>query len=246
LRDELQRQIVRMHSELRMTFIYVTHDQQEALSLSDRVAVLKDGRVEQVDSPSAIYDKPRTLFVAQFLGDSNIFQGLVDQPARVLYGPQHRLRVPHVDVTLHDRHAAVVVRPERLDLNADPRLVPAGHNQVDATVTHIRHIGSQFQIGLRFVDDTEGIAIRLAGTPLATVPGARVTVSWDPQHQAVVPSGDPPSVTDPRILAGTEHDADRTERHQPSGTPHPTEPAPDPAHDLGSKPWHAHATVRPV
>ena len=227
LRDELQRQIVRMHRELRMTFVFVTHDQQEALTLSDRVAVLNEGRIEQVDAPSAIYDKPTNLFVAQFLGDSNTFHGVVNYPARALNGAQYQLHIPQIDTTLHGRHAAVVVRPERLALDGHPHPIPARYNQVDAIVTDIRQVGSQLQVGLRFTDDTPGTAIRLVGTPLGAVAGDRVTVSWDPEHQAVVPFDNPIAGPAQGIHNATEPSAHQSEHHTSSITPHLTDPVSD-------------------
>ncbi|TDB89259.1 ABC transporter ATP-binding protein [Actinomadura sp. KC216] len=167
LRDELQREIARMHRELGMTFIFVTHDQHEALTLSDRIAVFNEGRVEQVGTPSELYERPKTLFVAQFLGESTCFRG---------------------------DGGVTVVRPERLDLHTDAASVPDGHNRVRATVTDIVYVGNHHQVGLRFADGTTGSAMRVAGRSLPAVPGEEVTVSWDPEHQSIVadPADDPP------------------------------------------------------
>ena len=162
LRDQLQREIARMHRELGMTFIFVTHDQHEALTLSDRIAVFNEGRVEQVGTPSELYENPETLFVAQFLGESNTFTGL-------------------------DRHGEVViVRPERLALHPSRDAVPPGHRCQEATVTAVVYVGNHHQVGLRFADGTEGSAMCVAGARLPAAPGEPVIASWDPRHQAVV------------------------------------------------------------
>jgi spermidine/putrescine transport system ATP-binding protein len=78
LRKEMQVELSNLHQELGVTFVMVTHDQEEALSLSDRIAVMNNGRVEQIGSPSAIYESPLTPFVADFIGDTNLFQGKID------------------------------------------------------------------------------------------------------------------------------------------------------------------------
>ncbi len=160
LRDQLRREIARMHRELGMTFLFVTHDQEEALTLSDRIAVFNHGKVEQVGSPSELYERPSTLFVARFLGESNVFTDDAD---------------------------AVVVRPERLELHAEPGAAPDGWPRRKAVITDIVYVGNHHRIGLRFADGTEGSAMRLAGTALPAAPGETVVASWSPGHQATVP-----------------------------------------------------------
>lgn len=83
LRKEMQVELSNLHQELGITFVMVTHDQEEALSLSDRIAVMNNGRIEQIGSPSEIYENPQTPFVADFIGDTNLFQGTVE----ATYGP---------------------------------------------------------------------------------------------------------------------------------------------------------------
>ena len=99
--------------------------------------------------------------------------------------------------------------------------------QPNAIVTDIRQVGSQLQVGLRFTDDTPGTAIRLAGTPLGAVPGDRVTVSWDPEHQAVVPFDNPIAGPAQGIHNATEPSAHQSEHHKSSITPHLTDPVSD-------------------
>jgi putative spermidine/putrescine transport system ATP-binding protein len=186
LRDELRREIARMHDELRLTFIFVTHDQQEALTLSDRIAVLNEGVLEQVGPPSELYDHPATLFVAQFLGESNVFRGAIDPAARMLRCGAFDLLAPQIDGEPVGRAACVVVRPERLELRTDGDSIPLGDNRVAATVTEVVYVGSHHQVGLRFADGTRGVAMHAVGRALPAVPGEGVMVSWNPQHQAVV------------------------------------------------------------
>ncbi|MFI0479037.1 ABC transporter ATP-binding protein [Actinomadura sp. 9N215] len=195
LRDELQREIARMHRELGMTFIFVTHDQHEALTLSDRIAVFNEGRVEQVGTPEELYERPQTLFVAQFLGESTCFRGTVDVSAGVLRCGGFTPRAPRLDARLDGSDGVAVIRPERLELHTDVTEVPAGHNQVRATVTEIVYVGNHHQVGLQFGDGTSGSVMRVAGRSLPAVPGEEVTVSWDPEHQSIVadPADEPVS-----------------------------------------------------
>ncbi|MEU4228125.1 ABC transporter ATP-binding protein [Nonomuraea sp. NPDC026600] len=161
LRDQLQREIARMHRELGMTFIFVTHDQEEALTLSDRIAVFNEGRIEQVGPPAELYERPATLFVAEFLGESNVFAGVADGQL-------------------------AVVRPERLELSSRADAVPAGHPQRPALVTDIVYVGNHHRIGLRFADGTSGCAMRVSGAPLPAAPGESVIASWTPAHHSLV------------------------------------------------------------
>jgi iron(III) transport system ATP-binding protein len=123
LRERMRFELQRLQRELEMTTVYVTHDQQEALSLSTQVAVMNDGRVEQIGSPTEIYDKPATEFVARFIGSANVINGrLVDdarpgQPCRVDCGD--RLGIVHTvawTVLEAGQRGAVSIRPERIRL----------------------------------------------------------------------------------------------------------------------------------
>lgn len=193
LRDQLQREIARMHRELGMTFVFVTHDQGEALTLSDRIAVFNEGAVEQVGAPGELYDRPATLFVAQFLGESTIFRGTVDCPGAMVDCGTFGLRAPGVVRSLDCSGGVVVVRPERLELHPDRSAVPEGHNRVDAVITDIVYVGNHHKIGLRFRDGNLGTAMRLVGSPLPVTPGESVAVSWDPREQSVVADPDVPA-----------------------------------------------------
>ncbi|PZG45111.1 polyamine ABC transporter ATP-binding protein [Spongiactinospora gelatinilytica] len=200
LRDQLQREIARMHRELGMTFIFVTHDQHEALTLSDRIAVFNEGRIEQVGTPADLYERPETLFVAQFLGESTCFRGTVDRQAGVLRCERFSVRVPEAPET---GSGVVIVRPERLELCADETEVPESHNRVAATVTDVVYVGTHHQVGLRFADGTTGMAMRLVGPPLPAAPGDDVTVAWDPAHQAVVADPAGAAVSVPEVRSAT-------------------------------------------
>jgi putative spermidine/putrescine transport system ATP-binding protein len=203
LRDQLRREIARIHRELGITFIFVTHDQEEALTLSDRIAVFNEGRMEQVGTPAELYERPRAMFVARFLGESNVFAGTLDGGATLLDCGIAKLRVSPDDAAGVGTEAAVLVRPERLELHEQDATVPSGHNRVEAVVSEIVYVGSHHRVGLRFPNATEGCALRSIEDAVQVMPGRSVIASWDPRSQAIVPPDSP--VDSPR---GSRHTQD--------------------------------------
>ncbi|MFC9359213.1 ABC transporter ATP-binding protein [Rhodococcus sp. NPDC057014] len=188
LRDGLQRQIARMHAELGLTFIFVTHDQEEALTLSDRIAVFNDGGIEQVGTPHELYDKPNTLFVAQFLGESNVFRGQVGGGRKSLHcGLFEAALTPHQqDFLTGCEVGGLVVRPERLTVTGIDGHVPSGLIRAEAQLTDVVYVGNHNRMGLRFTDGTTGSAMQVAGKPLPAAPGDQVAVAWHPDDHSVV------------------------------------------------------------
>jgi spermidine/putrescine transport system ATP-binding protein len=122
LRKEMQVELSHLHKELRLTFVLVTHDQEEALSLSDRIAVMNEGRIEQVGTPSEIYEYPKTPFVADFIGDTNLFQGQVEasDPSSLLVTTDKGLKILARPMeSWHGstpRQVIVSVRPEKIQV----------------------------------------------------------------------------------------------------------------------------------
>jgi spermidine/putrescine transport system ATP-binding protein len=123
LRKEMQVELSNLHRQLGVTFVMVTHDQEEALSLSDRIAVMHNGKIEQVGTPSEIYDHPQTPFVADFIGDTNLFQGRVEHSdysmLRVVTetGLQLMVRSPESwNVSAAQRRVVVSIRPEKIQI----------------------------------------------------------------------------------------------------------------------------------
>jgi putative spermidine/putrescine transport system ATP-binding protein len=184
LRDELQGEIARMHRDLGTTFVFVTHDQDEALRLSDRIAVFNAGRVEQLGTPRELYDAPRTRFIAEFLGESNLFHGELSPGGDVVDCGYARLR--SVDGGPNARSVALVVRPEALRLGD---AVKADDNAVDADVAAVSFAGSSLRVELRYADGSPGLALVAPGHD-APQAGERVRVGWAPARQAVVPAAE--------------------------------------------------------
>jgi len=146
LRKALQIELKALQEEVGITFIYVTHDQEEALTMSDRLAVMSDGRVEQVGTPNEVYEEPRTTYVADFLGVSNLMDARAEGP-----GGNGRCKVRLGDFQLmagqgeSDARGEVriVIRPERVGLEAQGA---AGENRVPGMVERVVYVGSILQV----------------------------------------------------------------------------------------------------
>jgi putative spermidine/putrescine transport system ATP-binding protein len=181
LREALQVEIKRIHREVGSTFVYVTHDQEEALALSDRVAVLRSGRIEQVGTGAELYERPRTRFVATFIGDSSVLEGTVldKHDGRVVItcpGVADVVTTSRSDLRRGDP-ACVVIRPENLRLVAPAEGPDGADNTVDATLEQVLYLGAN----------------RKATVLLAN--GQRLTVSMRGREALPVAEGQPARVT---------------------------------------------------
>jgi ABC-type Fe3+/spermidine/putrescine transport system ATPase subunit len=119
LREEMRFEIRRLHEEFGITTIYVTHDQAEAMVTSDRIVVLNKGRMVQVGTPSEIFDQPRTRFVAEFIGKTNLLAGRLEGANAVSLGPDFRIAVANGSVSASTGEVSVCIRPHNISLTAD-------------------------------------------------------------------------------------------------------------------------------
>ncbi len=157
LRKTMQLELKELNREVKATFIYVTHDQEEALTMSDRIAVMSEGRILQIGAPSEIYERPRNRFVADFIGQTNFLQGSVtsveESMANIAIPCSGSLRgrVPSGVVAAGD--VAIAVRPERITLGADllgeP---PVGWNMISGTIRDIVYLGTHSQYVIQLPD----------------------------------------------------------------------------------------------
>lgn len=148
LRKQLQLELRAVQREVGITFVYVTHDQEEALTMSDQIAVLAEGRVEQVGPPQEIYSAPATTFVAGFLGAANIFDAEVLEAtggSAVCSALDTRIGAS-VDESASPGDAAIVIRPERIALQDPGEPIAQGHNVISGTVTHVVYLGNCTQV----------------------------------------------------------------------------------------------------
>jgi len=191
LRKGLQVELKRIQREVGITFVYVTHDQEEALTMSDRIAVMNKGRVEQVDNAEEVYERPTTTFVAGFIGVSNLMPGTVSAPGMVKLdsGPEV---AGDTEPLRPGQGCAAVVRPEKLRIElADLASPPApGTPRVEGVVESSLYLGTSTQIVVDLGDDVR-MTVLVPNADEAErqkLPGggARVVLSWEPEHMHVV------------------------------------------------------------
>ena len=157
LRKQLQVELKRIQGEVGITFVYVTHDQEEALTMSDRIAVMNRGVVEQMDDPEEIYERPRTTFVAGFIGVSNLMPGEVVSTGtgtaelRLDAGPTVRAGAAGAAA---GQRAHAVVRPEKLQLHPANGAGPDGRPSVEGQVESSLYLGTATQVIVRLADGT--------------------------------------------------------------------------------------------
>ena len=191
LRKQMQLELKRIQHELGTTFVYVTHDQEEALAMSDRIAVMNGGRVEQIGSPREIYDRPATAFVADFIGSLNALDLRVDElvggHAVMRLGEGQRVVVPVGAGHQPGETLRAAVRPERVRIGLDAP--ENGGSRLDGTVAQVVFLGMYTQF---HVDTAAGrvISHRLADETLAPLErGARVELTWDADDAALLGDG---------------------------------------------------------
>jgi spermidine/putrescine transport system ATP-binding protein len=195
LRKQMQIELKRIQTEVGITFIYVTHDQEEAMTMSDRIAVMRHGRIDQLGTPEELYERPTTAFVAGFLGVSNLLDGEVVSRdgswVEVRLADGATVRAPAEQVN-GAQAVRVGVRPEKL------RVVPAENappgdgdvNSLGGTVLDASYIGVSTQYlvetgdGHRLVIYAQNL--ETSGASEALADGQRVRVSWKPQHTFVI------------------------------------------------------------
>jgi spermidine/putrescine transport system ATP-binding protein len=193
LRKGLQVELKRIQRDVGITFVYVTHDQEEALTMSDRIAVMNHGVIEQLGPPDEIYNRPRTEFVAGFIGVSNLMPGLVAAvngklvDVRLDSGPT--VRASAGGIAAGDR-ANIVVRPEKLQVALVEEPAAADRPNVEGVVDSAVYLGTATQMVVKLAGDVpltvlvpnadEAERQRLPGA------GARVRLSWAPEHMHVV------------------------------------------------------------
>ncbi|RUR01757.1 ABC transporter ATP-binding protein [Labedella endophytica] len=196
LRDALQLEISRLSRELGLTVVNVTHDQEEALTMSDRIALLDKGRLVQFDSPDDLYHRPVDDTAASFVGESNIFRGAVrgdgslDVADGVVYSPPSLVDGSAVG----SGAVAVMVRPSLVEITL-PGRAPEAHSRVDGRVSGIVYAGDSRKIIVETAGGAELIARENAARPLDVGVGQPVTLHWDPRSSIVTRLADETATT---------------------------------------------------
>jgi len=183
LRHQMQHELKNLQREVGITFVYVTHDQEEAVTMSDRIGVMHDGRLLQVDTPEAIYERPTTRFVADFIGQTNFLEATVAGADEVVLANGDRLRLSSDQPA--GAAVAVTVRPERLTVHRRGA-APGDHHTVDGRVETVTYLGNAvvYGIGVDWMHLEVRCPTTLAGDRRDV--GDDVTVSFEPDHAAVV------------------------------------------------------------
>ncbi|MFD6953128.1 spermidine/putrescine ABC transporter ATP-binding protein [Nocardiopsis sp. TSRI0078] len=193
LRQSMQVELKRIQREVGITFVYVTHDQGEALTMSDRIAVMNNGVVEQLGAPAEIYERPATRFVADFIGTSNLVRGVVRTNAGGLWkvevadGATALVAELPGSVTT-GAHIHLTVRPEKVRIGTEQ---PEGEaSRVPGTVTETVYMGAatHYQVDIGGGEEVTVYQQNASGSTLVAERGERVWLSWPPEHSYALPS----------------------------------------------------------
>jgi putative spermidine/putrescine transport system ATP-binding protein len=192
LREVLQIEITKICRELGVTVIYVTHDQEEALVMSDRIAIYNSGRIEQIGSAEDLYERPASLFVADFVGESNVIPGTLDG-RDALKCPAGTLRLPPggpARPAQSDASAAIVLRPERARIAHSSRSLPDGVNCTTGTLSELVYLGLARKCIVTTDQGTELVVRSDVKEEFEDDlrPGDPVSVWWHPHDSVVVPA----------------------------------------------------------
>jgi spermidine/putrescine transport system ATP-binding protein len=191
LRKQMQLELKRIQRDVGITFLYVTHDQEEAMAMSDRLAVMNDGRIEQLGSPEEVYERPATAFVASFLGASNLIEGRVlergAETATVSLTGGGNVQVPADRLPANRDAIQVGVRPEKLTLEPESTTPANGSNWVTGQVRQASYLGVSHQY---VVEGPGGASVAVyvqnLGAGHTPVLGETVHLVWLPEHTFVV------------------------------------------------------------
>jgi putative spermidine/putrescine transport system ATP-binding protein len=184
LRESLQFEITKLAHDLGITVVYVTHDQTEALTMSDRVAVFDDGRIQQLAPPDQLYESPENSFVAQFIGENNTLEGVVKEikggVALVQLDSGEVIEAKPVNVTKAGERTRVSIRPERVEYNKER--MREGAFTLKAEVLEFIYMGDIFRTRLR-VAGKEDFVIKTRNAPdqVRLTPGTQIEIGWLPE-----------------------------------------------------------------
>ncbi len=181
LRKEMQLELKRIQHEVGITFVHVTHDQEEAMTMADQIVIMNGGHIEQLGTPSELYEHPATSFVAGFLGASNLLSGTVEGDDRVRLDCGADVHVPRAALAGRSGAVQIGVRPEKIRLGGDEP------NTLSGTVTESAYIG----VSTQYIVDTPAGAVTVYvqnDRPGAhgVSPGDRLTLGWSPECTFVV------------------------------------------------------------
>jgi spermidine/putrescine transport system ATP-binding protein len=198
LRRQLQLELKRIQQEVGITFVHVTHDQEEAMTMADEIAVMNEGRIEQAGSATELYETPATEFVANFLGDCNLVDGSLRRREGMSAdfethdGAHLSIPADRIDPSLNGGPVRVGVRPEKLTLIPLELGAPEGANVLRGRIEIASFLGTAIQYVVHTAGGEEFTAVeqnRLGASPDSLGPGREVLLAWDPAHSILVAKG---------------------------------------------------------
>jgi spermidine/putrescine transport system ATP-binding protein len=192
LRKQMQLELKRIQQEVGITFIYVTHDQEEAMTMSNRLAVMRHGRIEQLGAPEDVYENPATEFVAGFLGASNLLEGEAKETRNgtttIALTDGGTVSVPSDRMPLDGgTRVKAGVRPEKVSIHREGAALPAGVNAITGLLRMSTYIGVSNQFKVEGPGGTEiTVYVQNLGRDESPHPGERVVLSWKPEYTFAV------------------------------------------------------------
>jgi spermidine/putrescine transport system ATP-binding protein len=192
LRQSMQLELKRIQREMGITFVYVTHDQGEALTMSDRLVVMNHGRIEQLGTPHELYERPASRFVAGFIGTTNILRGRVEREAdgfgMIRFGLDDRVLVPRGPEVRVGEEVEIAVRPEKIVLVADGGAAPGDQCALSGRVREVVYLGTSTTYHVVLDGGAEFTVFRQNAAPTGEVvrEGQDVQLVWAPEHSYVL------------------------------------------------------------
>ncbi len=188
LRKQMQIELKRIQTEVNITFIHVTHDQEEAMTMADRIAVMNQGQIEQIGPPVELYEQPRTAFVAGFLGVSNMVTATIEDGGHVRLADGSSVAVPADLLKDAPRQVRIGVRPEKARLLPASEPAEAGANRLSGTIRDVSYIGvsTQYIIDTPSGDELVAIVQNAGRGARHLLRGESVQLFWDPENTFVI------------------------------------------------------------
>ena len=209
LRRQMQLELKSIQTEVGLTFVHVTHDQEEAMTMADTVAVMNKGAIEQMGSPEVLYELPSTVFVANFLGQSNLFVGPVRDDGGSTISIDvagHRIVVPKSRAQRQSGRVTAGVRPEKLSLYVNEDSIPGGRNQLGpghVVDVSFSGVSTQYLVDVPGIGTVVVFAQNMAAGPLVGL-GSEVWVAWDAEHTFVLADDPVEDAVDGRFDGDTD------------------------------------------
>ena len=193
LRRQMQLELKRIQTEVGITFVHVTHDQEEAMTMADTIAVMNEGKIEQMGSPVQIYEHPKTAFVANFLGQTNLFEGTVagiEGDELAIKVKDTTIFVPLSSTEIRSGRIVLGVRPEKVKI-VDQGKPSLPKNQINGSIKLTAFVGvsTQYEVITNWGQEVSAFEQNIDPTDLGR-PGQAVTLAWEPRHSFVLDPDD--------------------------------------------------------